>query len=142
MIIPKKVTLDIMYRDACNFKNCETYELSNSTGLSKQKIKNAIDKLIDMEGVISEYYGINDGLAPIDNEFLPTPESGIDHSFVEIQDVDFDEDVEPTEPIGDISVVVDAVSKPALVAARRREAKNDCIKVLEKHIESLKNMDI
>lgn len=142
MIIPKKVTLDIMYRDSCNFKNCETYDFANSSGLSSKKIRNAIDKLISMEAIVPDYYGITNHPAPIHNEFFPLPETSIDHSFVEVLDVEFDEVNLPEEKVDDISVVVEAVSKPALVAARRKQAKEDCIKELQEHIESLKNMDL
>lgn len=128
-----------MYRDACNFKNCESYTFSNTHNLTEDEIQEAVDKLVDGDPIVPEYYGISDHPAPLGNEFV---DSGTDdHSFVEILGAKYDER-EPHSTDDDIWEVVEAVRSPEIVKARRKAAKNRAIKQLEENIIAIKKIKL
>jgi hypothetical protein len=139
-MIPKTLTLNMMYRDACNFKDCDSYVMTNKKGFTEKEIEDAIEKIAD-NGVIPAYYGITNHNAKMQNEFLPVPDGGIDHSFTEICDAEFDSP-EVEQGCDDIGDVIDAINNPALVLERRKIALKEAITELENNISELKKMKL
>jgi hypothetical protein len=136
--IPKAVEITLMYRDGCNFKNIETYRLSNKKELSEQEISDALEKLID-DSFIPGYYGINDNPAPMNNEFLPGYQNDYDHSFVELCEWEFAD--EPTHNDADeIYDVVKSINNPAIVKKKRAEAKVMAINIMKDAIDSIRKI--
>lgn len=138
---PKTVTVHMMYRDACNFKNCSEFVFTNTKGLDSDFIRDKLSTL-EGDGFIASYYDIPN-MAPYDNEFISN--TGDDHSFTEYCDVEFDtckmdsiDDFCET----DISDVIAAIDDPGIVAGRRKEAHLEAIKILEDNLNDLKSMQL
>lgn len=138
---PKTITVHMMYRDACNFKNCDFFVFTNNTGLDDEFIADKLSAL-EGDGIISTYYSIPN-MAPFDNEFISTP--GDDHSYTEYYELEFDthtEDDHGDEPDTDISEVIAAIDDEDIVKQRRKNAYDEAVEHLEKELKQLKELQL
>lgn len=136
-MIPKFIRLDLMYRDASNYKTCENYYFSNNKGLDKEVIESCL-KQLEAEPFIPFYYGITNHPAPINNEFLPLHNND-DHSYVELCEWDMDDAPYNSDQFcDDISDIVEAVQNPSIVASKIEIKKKEATNTLQEALQSIR----
>jgi hypothetical protein len=115
MLIPTAIVIAIMYRDGCNYKTAESYELSNSSALTLDVIEHAMEE-IGTEDVLSNQWGLP-SLSPVNH---PSESAGPDdHCYNEITDITYlysadESDAHHEKWMNDISVIVEAVKNEGL----------------------------
>lgn len=133
--IPNTVILDIMYRDGGNYKTSNEYEFSNQKNYTEHEIKMKLAQIVD-DSIVPYYYSLPE-VAALDNEFLPAFNDN-DHSFVEVFEPEFS-DKEPTNPVGDIADIIEAINNPELVKKRREEKREEARKRLKFYLNNIDN---
>lgn len=99
------VRVNLMYRDASNYKEFgETY-FKNRESLTLEEIEEAFEPIMN-EPIMVQYYGIK-SIAPVKSEFELV--SGDDHAFCEITDIVFEEG--SATNLKDIREVIELIEK-------------------------------
>ena len=136
--VSEVITLDIMYRDADNYKNSDTICYSNDQDIPDEVIMTSLQKLIDEEGFIPAYYNMP-SISPVDNEFLE--HEGPDHPFQTIEAVFFG-DMDPHVCIHeDISKLILLIENESIVEAARALAKTEAKESLQRQLLDLGDID-
>jgi len=128
----KLIRVDVMYRDACNYKNSDWEYFTNKKNIPLEEIQQAFEPIMDNPIMVQDY-GI-ESIAPLDSEFDPMTNED-DHAYCEILEVE--EEALEQQPEKDISLVLDLIEKggDAEAEASRKQAS---ILMLENHLLALK----
>ena len=134
----KVIEIDVMYRDACNYKNSDSFYFSNKEKLSLNNIINIFEKSDIMnEGIMVEDYGIP-SIAPMSNEFLMSYESD-NHPYCEIVGVDEIDYIGQHIQEPDIEEVM-LVVKNGPTEVNKLERLDYAIEEMENYLKTLKKM--
>lgn len=85
--VPNFVVLDLMYRDAANWKKSQSFGFANDSKLTKAQILTWLDTHLPTEDVLASDFNLPN-LAPLDSLYDTNEDNDDDHCFMEVDGVD------------------------------------------------------